>query len=97
MRAIPLEKVAGPLFRKPQAPGFRRALLFYFWATLESISALSTQKKVNSHVAMSLPPSPVMSTAVSTVDLPRWRTVAEARTVPSDWLRRKCSALVWVT
>ena len=59
--------------------------------------SLSTQKKVNSPVAMSLPSSPVMSTAVSTVDRPRWRTVAVARTVPSDWLRRKWRALVWVT
>ena len=38
-----------------------------FW----SIRSLSTQKKVNSPVARSFPPSPVMSTAVSTVDLPR--------------------------
>ena len=59
--------------------------------------SLSTQKKVNSPVAMSLPSSPVMSTAVSTVDRPRWRTVAVARTVPYDWLRRKWRALVWVT
>ena len=64
-----------------------------FW----SISALSTQKKVNSPVASSLPPSPVMSTAVSTVDFPRCRTQAEARTVPVAWLRRKWSALVCVT
>ena len=48
-------------------------------------------------MASSLPPSPVMSTAVSTVDFPRCRTQAEARTVPVAWLRRKWSALVCVT
>ena len=66
-------------------------------ATFWSIRALSTQKKVNSPVARSLPSSLVMSTDVRTVDLPRCRTQAVARTVPRDWFRRKCSALVWVT
>ena len=65
------KKWLGHFFDSQKRPAFAGRFFFYFWATLESMSALSTQKKVNSPVAMSLPPSPVMSTAVSTVDLPR--------------------------
>ena len=73
-----------PAFGEKANPRKRPEGVAYSFGPFWSIRALSTQKKVNSPVASSLPFSPVMSTAVSTVDFPRCRTQAVARTTPVD-------------